>query len=55
MLCVCAEHVQDWLNVEFQNVDVLTQDAQLARQWMLQFGRAADKSGIAVQYCMSLR
>ena len=47
--------VQDWLNVEFDNVDALQQDAQLGRQWLLQMGRAADKYGLTIQYCMSLR
>jgi len=45
---------QDWLNDEFDNVDALRQDAQLGRQWLMQMGKAADKYGITIQYCMSL-
>jgi len=49
-----AVYEQDWLNDEFDNVDALRQDAQLGRQWLLQMGRAADKYGLTIQYCMSL-
>lgn len=44
---------QDWLDTEFEEVGVLHEDAQLARQWLLQMGRAADKNNLAMQYCMS--
>ncbi len=45
---------QDWLNDESDWVSYLTQSATLGRQWLMQMGSGADKSGIAVQYCMSL-
>ena len=46
--------VQDWLNDETYWVSYLTQSATLGRQWLMQMGSGADKSGIAVQYCMSM-
>lgn len=45
---------QDWLNDATHWVSYLTTDAQLGRRWLLQMGKAADKNGIAIQYCMSL-
>jgi hypothetical protein len=45
--------MQDWLDDEFNDVDALTQDAQLGRMWLMQMGKGADKSGITIQYCMS--
>ena len=38
---------------QFEWVSYLTEDVQLGRQWLKQMGAAADKSGIAIQYCMS--
>lgn len=45
---------QDWLDDESYWVSYLTQNATLGRLWLMQMGSGADKSGIAVQYCMSL-
>lgn len=45
---------QDWLNVVMEGMFTIQQDPQLGRKWLLQMGRAADKVGLAVQYCMSL-
>ena len=44
---------QDWLDREYDNVDVLTKNATLARTWLMQMGAAAAKNGLTIQYCMS--
>jgi hypothetical protein len=44
---------QDWLDTEFDNFPPLTQSATLARQWLSQMGKAADSTGMTIQYCMS--
>jgi hypothetical protein len=46
--------VQDWLNDESTWVSYLTTNATLGRLWLMQMGKGADKSGISIQYCMSL-
>ncbi len=46
--------VQDWLNDESTWVSCLTTNATLGRLWLMQMGKGADKSGISIQYCMSL-
>lgn len=45
---------QDWLNEVQDQLEALSTDPQLGRTWLLQMGRAADKNGITIQYCMSL-
>lgn len=45
--------VQDWLDVAQYSVSALSTDAQLGRTWLMQMGRAADKYGLSIQYCMS--
>jgi hypothetical protein len=44
---------QDWLDDEFDNFLPLTNSATLGRDWLMQMGTAAEKNGIAIQYCMS--
>jgi hypothetical protein len=45
---------QDWLNV--QTIDFLPTrtDINLGEQWLTSMGSAAEKTGINIQYCMSL-
>lgn len=45
---------QDWLDIAFNFMDALHSDINLGREWLLQMGRAADKNGISIQYCMSM-
>lgn len=44
---------QDWLDTEYDNLRALTTNVTLARQWLMQMGRAAEKNGLSIQYCMS--
>eukprot|EP01012_Entosiphon_sulcatum_P006732 TRINITY_DN13233_c0_g1_i2.p1 TRINITY_DN13233_c0_g1~~TRINITY_DN13233_c0_g1_i2.p1 ORF type:complete len:763 (+),score=129.91 TRINITY_DN13233_c0_g1_i2:23-2290(+) len=44
---------QDWLFNEFEGLNATLSSATLAGQWLTQMGVAADKVGIAIQYCMS--
>ncbi|CAL1533037.1 unnamed protein product [Lymnaea stagnalis] len=45
---------QDWLNVQFLSTNGLKTDLGLGRQWLTQMGKAAEKYGMKIQYCMSL-
>jgi hypothetical protein len=45
---------QDWLNIQFERQSQAFTNATLMRHWLLQMGRAAQDSGIAIQYCMPL-
>jgi hypothetical protein len=49
-----AVYEQDWLDVEFDELNALLESPTLGRQWLLQMGQAAEKNGLTVQYCMSL-
>ncbi len=51
-LVFCLVH-QDWLDDTTTWISYLTKNATLGRQWLMQMGKGADKSGIAIQYCMS--
>eukprot|EP00730_Choanoeca_flexa_P001442 TRINITY_DN10639_c0_g1_i1.p1 TRINITY_DN10639_c0_g1~~TRINITY_DN10639_c0_g1_i1.p1 ORF type:complete len:746 (+),score=195.33 TRINITY_DN10639_c0_g1_i1:3-2240(+) len=44
---------QDWLDDEFDHVTLMHKDVNLARQWLMQMGRAATTQGQTIQYCMS--
>lgn len=44
---------QDWLDVEFQEMNALYQNATLGRTWLQQMGAAAAKNGLTIQYCMA--
>ena len=50
--CACV-WVQDWLDDTVDWISYLTTNATLGRLWLMQMGKGADKSGIAIQYCMS--
>mmetsp|Transcript_37428 Transcript_37428/g.117006 ORF Transcript_37428/g.117006 Transcript_37428/m.117006 type:complete len:541 (+) Transcript_37428:1079-2701(+) len=45
---------QDWLYNEFHGVSQLLQSPTLAREWLLQMGKGADKVNAAIQYCMEI-
>eukprot|EP00055_Hartaetosiga_balthica_P010247 m.43186 g.43186 ORF g.43186 m.43186 type:complete len:767 (+) comp7096_c0_seq2:66-2366(+) len=44
---------QDWLYNEFEGVPYLHENVTMAREWLLQMGRAADANGLSIQYCMA--
>lgn len=44
---------QDWLNKQFDEMHFTTRNVGVARKWLLQMGRGANKAGINIQYCMS--
>lgn len=46
-------YFQDWLNVEFDSLNVTVEDVQVGRLWLRQMGEAAARNGITVQYCMA--
>ena len=48
-----ATYEQDWLYNELNGVPVLTQNATMGREWLMQMGRAAQKHNLTVQYCMA--
>lgn len=43
---------KDWLYNEFLGVPLLTQNATMARTWLLQMGNAAISNNLTIQYCM---
>ena len=48
-----AVYEQDWLYNEFNGVPMLTENATMARTWLMQMGEAASKNDITIQYCMA--
>jgi len=48
-----AVYEQDWLNRETEIFPPLTESATLGRKWLTQMGRAAERAGLSIQYCMS--
>jgi hypothetical protein len=48
-----AVYEQDWLHNEWEGLHATLQSATLSREWLLQMGRAASKSGLKIQYCMA--
>lgn len=44
---------QDWLDVEYDQMQYLNTHPTAARTWLLQMGNAAANNGLTVQYCMS--
>ena len=44
---------QDWLDREFEKLNVTQRSATLGRQWLLQMGRGASTAGMTIQYCMT--
>ncbi|XP_046547192.1 uncharacterized protein LOC124257216 [Haliotis rubra] len=44
---------QDWLNVEFNEMNITLSDVSLGRTWLMQMGRGARNHDITIQYCMS--
>ncbi|XP_071111597.1 uncharacterized protein [Haliotis cracherodii] len=44
---------QDWLNVEFNEMNVTLSDVSVGRTWLMQMGKGARKHGVTIQYCMS--
>ena len=44
---------QDWLYNEYENTPALTQNATLARTWLLDMGAAAAENDVTIQYCMA--
>ena len=44
---------QDWLCTEFDGMNATKQNATLARDWLIQMGKGASKSKVAIQYCMA--
>ena len=48
-----AVYEQDWLYNEFNGVPLLTENATMARDWLLQMGRAAERNNLTIQYCMA--
>lgn len=44
---------QDWLNVEFNNLNITTENVRVGSTWLRQMGKGARKAGINIQYCMS--
>ncbi|CAF1399023.1 unnamed protein product [Adineta ricciae] len=45
---------QDWLDRQTMQFSPLLTDIHLGQQWLSSMGRAADQTGINIQYCMSL-
>jgi hypothetical protein len=45
---------QDWLNVQTEEFSPTNTDIYLGHQWLTSMGEAAEKTGINIQYCMSL-
>lgn len=43
---------QDWLFTEFVGTPATLSNATLPATWLKQMGRAAEKSGLVIQYCM---
>mmetsp|Transcript_80981 Transcript_80981/g.185386 ORF Transcript_80981/g.185386 Transcript_80981/m.185386 type:complete len:654 (+) Transcript_80981:2248-4209(+) len=43
---------QDWLDTEYQFLNITRTDVDIARRWLVQMGDAASKHGVYVQYCM---
>jgi hypothetical protein len=49
-----AMYEQDWLYTEFIGVDgLMLKSATLARDWLLQMGRATEANGVTLQLCMA--
>jgi len=46
---------QDWLHNEFLSLNATLTTVDRARTWLLQMGRAAERHGIRLQYCMVRR
>mmetsp|Transcript_3597 Transcript_3597/g.9206 ORF Transcript_3597/g.9206 Transcript_3597/m.9206 type:complete len:812 (-) Transcript_3597:141-2576(-) len=44
---------QDWMYNEWEGLNATLTSSSLADKWLTQMGQAAEKSGVAVQYCMS--
>ena len=44
---------QDWLDTEFDTLLAFRTNISLGRDWMLNMGAAAQRSGVTIQACMS--
>jgi len=44
---------QDWMNVQFDQMDATTSSLTLGHDWLIQMGRAAQANRINIQYCMT--
>ena len=51
-MCHCLD-LQDWLNVQFDELDATVSDVYLAQMWLRQMGNGAARAGLTIQYCMS--
>ncbi|XP_077969877.1 uncharacterized protein LOC120331113 [Styela clava] len=45
---------QDWLDIEFENMDTIHEDINVGKYWLKSMGQAAEEHGISIQYCMAL-
>ena len=41
------------MNAEFNKMDITVSNVTIGRQWLRQMGKAAQKNGLTIQYCMS--
>ena len=44
---------QDWMTAQFLGVTPLLQNISLGKTWLNVLGKAAEKNGLTIQYCMS--
>ena len=44
---------QDWLNTEFDEMDITVRSLTLGNEWLHEMANAAQKLGITLQYCMA--
>ncbi len=44
---------EDWLNVEFDQMNATVTDVHVGRNWLMNMGAGAEKNGINIQYCMA--
>ena len=46
--------VQDWLNLQTDQIEQVSSNLTLGREWLMQMGEAASRHGLRLQYCMAL-
>jgi len=45
--------IQDWLNFEFDAMDITVRNLTLGNQWLHQMAKASQEAGLTLQYCMA--
>lgn len=46
-------YLQDWLSYQFASIDVMKTTLDFADVWTMNMGKAAEKQGMTMQYCMA--